>query len=57
MTTPVFELHPGDDLDGDVKMILTQYAASIDELVSFGTHVLDWDLAEATGRMKICRSH
>jgi hypothetical protein len=49
MTKPIIDLHPGDDQDQDLKVVLDQFSSSIDELVNYGSHVLSWDLAEATG--------
>jgi len=49
MTKPVIELHPVDDQDQNLLTLLTQFSSSMDELVNFGTHILSWDLAEATG--------
>jgi hypothetical protein len=53
-TKPVFELHPGlDHLDPQKKNTLNTYSAGIDELVSFGTHVLSWGLEATNGRDEV----
>jgi len=34
----------------DTKRILSDYSSGVEELVNFGTHILNWDLQEATGK-------
>lgn len=48
MTKPIEEILP-KEIDPGVAEILTNFSATIDEFVHFGTHILKWIIQEPNG--------
>lgn len=49
-TKPIFEILNRLNINDEKKTSLEIYSQWIEELVNFGTHILKWDLDEATGK-------
>jgi hypothetical protein len=48
MTEPIEEIHPRQE-DPEIEKLLIEFSKGIEEVVNFGTHVLKWEVTEATG--------
>lgn len=49
MTEPVEDIFPRNEKQPEVDNLLLQFSKGIDEVVNFGTHILKWEVSEATG--------
>lgn len=49
MTEPINDILPREDKQPEVEQLLLEFSKGIDEVVNFGTHILKWEVSEATG--------
>jgi hypothetical protein len=50
MTEPIRDILPRNEHQPELDELLLQFSNGIDEVVNFGTHILKWEVNEATGR-------
>ncbi|MDQ2720623.1 MAG: DUF5677 domain-containing protein [Bacteroidota bacterium] len=49
MTEPIKDILPRGEEQPDVQNLLIKLSSGIEELVNFGTHILNWDVSEGEG--------
>lgn len=49
MTRPIQDIHPKDIEQNEISELLKQFSDIVSETVNHGTHILKWEVTEATG--------